>query len=397
MSTLYKASTDKPPSQQGWLEFGASLQGSEALTPPHGTLLTSSMFGVAGYSNHSKASPVLINSGFPALDQTLGFKLDFRLRIISESHNNAINRAGFSVIILDHSVIPKGIELGFWANSIFSQAGGSKPFQAVADRINGVNTNLATNYSLRILNDNYFLFGNNKLLLSGALQTYGLFPNPPGSPYNPYMTKDFLFLGDNTSSASANVELGSIAVNTMTAGTNGSDSFTGTNQEDSFNGLTGDDVMNGGGGDDWLNGGLGTDTLNGGLGNDFLIGGAGSDKFHFGFGAIFNVSLGIDTIADFNSSDLDRIVLSHATFTALPAGATLKLEDFAVVSSNSLASSCAAKIVYNSNNGTLFYNPNGSAPGFSSVSNGGGAFAQLWNGKTGTPFPIVACSSFVLA
>jgi Ca2+-binding RTX toxin-like protein len=330
-----------------------------------------------------------VNGAFPVLNRSVGFSLDFRLRVISETHL-ATNRAGFSVSLLDQGPTPQGIELGFWTNSIFSQGGGATPFQAVGQRLEGVNTTVATSYSLRILDQTYYLLANNRLLLSGAVQAYNLAALDPRLPYNPYTTPNFLFLGDNTASASASVELGTTSLDLARVGTSGADTFTGTVAADLFNGLAGNDVVLGGAGNDWLAGGAGSDILNGETGDDFLIGGIEADRFAFNSGVAFNTTqLGVDTIVDFNASALDRIRLARATFTALPAGTTLPATRFASVANDALAASSTAPIVYNSTSGRLFYNPNGSAAGFAANATAGGAFAQLWGGLTGAPFPAL--------
>ncbi|MEB3303244.1 MAG: calcium-binding protein [Cyanobacteriota bacterium] len=393
MPILYNPAAGTLPSQQGWLAFGTGLTGTQTRSA-NGTLLNSSavLSDSAGYSSHSRTAPTLVNPSFPRLDRSVGFQLDFQLRLISETHTVS-NRAGFSVTLLDQTATPQGplgIELGFWSNSIFSQTGGASPFQTVAQRADGLNTSLATNYSLRILDQAYYLLAGNRLLLSGSVQGYNLAPKDPRVPYNPYTTPNFLFLGDNTSSASASAELGTIALDGMRTGTGGADTFTGTALADTFNGLAGNDTANGGDGRDWLAGGTGADLLNGGPADDFLIGGADGDRFLFSSGAPFNTSqLGLDTIVDFNATALDRIRLARTTFTVLPAGTTLAATNFATVTSDALAATSTAAIVYNSVNGRLFYNSNGSAANFASTANGGGVFAQLWGGPTGTPFPAL--------
>lgn len=398
MPILYNASASTLPSQQGWLGFGTGLTGTQTRSP-YGTLLNSTalLADAAGYSSHSRTAPAtLVNSTFPRLDRSVGFQLDIQLRVISETHN-VTNRAGFSVTLLDQSTGPQGpqgIELGFWTNSIFSQAGGDTPLKTVAERVDGVNTTQTTNYSLRILDQAYYLLAGNRLLLSGPVKNYNLWVKDSRLPYNPYTTPNLLFLGDNTSSASANVELGTIALDGMRTGTAGADTFTGTAGADTFNGLGGNDVANGGASNDWLAGGTGSDTLNGQAGDDFLIGGANPDTFLFSSGAAFNSGqLGVDTIVDYDPAQ-DRIRLARSTFTALPAGATLPASAFANVATDALAASNAAPIVYNTANGKLFYNANGSAAGFAATPTGGGQFAQLWGGTTGTPFPALTSSIF---
>lgn len=390
--TLYNASTPTLPSQQGWLAFGG-LGGFQSPST-NGITLTSSTAGAVGYSNRA-ATPTasLVNSAFPSLNRSVGFNLDFRLQVLSANHQGN-NRAGFSVILLDQGANPRGIELGFWTNSIFSQKGGSAPFQTVGERVSNLSTTSATTYSLRMLDQAYYLLANNRLVLSGSVQDYSAWPKDPLLPFNPYTTSNFLFLGDNTRSAAATVELGSISLGNALSGTSGADTFTGTVGPDSYNGLDGADQLSGGDGSDWLAGGAGPDTLNGGGGDDMLIGGSQADRFHFSSGTSFNTSqLGLDTIVDFNPSE-DRLSLARTTFSALAAGTTLATGAFAVVASDAAAATSTASIVYNSTTGSLFYNANGNAAGFAATPAGGGQFVQLWGGTTGTQFPALTSSVF---
>jgi hypothetical protein len=52
-----------------------------------------------------------------------------------------------------------------------------------------------------------------------------------------------------------------------------------------------------------------------------------------------------------------------------------------------------AVIVYNATNGAVFYNPNGSAPGFASTPDDGGLFLQLVT-TSGVPSPLLSHSCF---
>jgi Ca2+-binding RTX toxin-like protein len=114
--------------------------------------------------------------------------------------------------------------------------------------------------------------------------------------------------------------------------------ITGTSKADTLIGWNRDDILKGLGG------------------NDTLTGGGGSDQFIFGSGRAFNsADLGIDTITDFQAN-IDTIVLDPLTF-----GAT---RTFASVTTDLAAESSNASIVYNSANGNLFYNSNGSDTGF---------------------------------
>ncbi|HEY9616828.1 MAG TPA: hypothetical protein V6C64_08310, partial [Microcoleaceae cyanobacterium] len=77
--------------------------------------------------------------------------------------------------------------------------------------------------------------------------------------------------------------------------------------------------------------------------------------------------IGIDQITGFNRWEGDKLVLGKETFTALQSvggnGFSIASE-FEIVGSDADAATSNAIIVYNSNNGNLFYNANGSAAGF---------------------------------
>jgi Ca2+-binding RTX toxin-like protein len=297
------------------------------------------------------------------------------------------------VILLDQGPTPLGIELSFWTDSIFSQTGGRDPFQTIGERVN-TSTTVATTYSLRVLDQAYYLLANNRLVLSGAIQDYSPWPKDPLLPYNPYTTPNFLFLGDNTRRAEASVELGTISLGVALSGTSTSDIYSGTASADTFNGLDGNDQLSGGASNDWLAGGAGNDILDGGAGDDLLIGGGQADRFLFSSGAIFNSSqLGVDTIVDFNPAE-DRFRLARSTFSTLAPGSTLAAGAFAVVSSDAASAISSAAIVYNNSNGALYYNPNGTAAGFASTPSAGGLFAILQGISTGSPFPTLTSGAF---
>ncbi|MEH2333956.1 hypothetical protein [Nostoc sp.] len=175
-------------------------------------------------------------------------------------------------------------------------------------------------------------------------------------------------------------------------GGSGADKIDGGSDDDNLLGGNGDDILFGSSGKDILSGDNGNDYLQGDSGDDILTGGAGSDKFAFATGSKFDIrELGVDIINDF-TPDQDNIQLSKYTFTALSNSVfptALNSADFATVTNDTLAAVSSAKIVYNSVNGSLFYNPNGSADGFADI-NSGGKFAQLG----ATSFPALTTDSF---
>lgn len=104
-----------------------------------------------------------------------------------------------------------------------------------------------------------------------------------------------------------------------------------------------------------INGGDGDDLINGGLGNDILAGGAGSDSF------VFNTGLSaknVDRISDYQDG-LDKLYLEDAIFTKIKGDANLS--DNIVTGAKALDSN--DYLIYNSGNGTLYYDADGSGAG----------------------------------
>ncbi|RQH55288.1 DUF4347 domain-containing protein [Okeania hirsuta] len=161
-------------------------------------------------------------------------------------------------------------------------------------------------------------------------------------------------------------------------GSRGNDFLYGKEGNDTLQGRLGSDHLFGGNGDDSLVGGQGRDRFNGGAGNDTLIGGASIDHFIFNTNDEFDSDdIGIDDITDFVPGQ-DIILLDKSTFTAITSdsgtGFSVNAE-FDIVTSDAEAETSEAFIVYNSNNGKLFYNANGTEAEFGS----GGEFANLTN------------------
>ncbi|MDZ8262316.1 FG-GAP-like repeat-containing protein [Nostoc sp. ChiQUE01b] len=176
--------------------------------------------------------------------------------------------------------------------------------------------------------------------------------------------------------------------NTVTFLNNLNNNITGfENSNDVINAQGGNDIIYGLSGNDLLRGGDGNDTLVGGAGNDTLVGGAGADSFVYNTDAAFDLTaVDVDAIADFNSSQGDKIILDKTTFSAIASTAGTGFSnksDFQIISN---AETSTAKIIYDAFRGQLFYNQNGSAAGFGN----GGLFATL------TGAPTLSASDFVV-
>jgi Ca2+-binding RTX toxin-like protein len=124
-------------------------------------------------------------------------------------------------------------------------------------------------------------------------------------------------------------------------------------------GNAGINYLTGNAGNDTIYGFGGSDTLTGGLGNDLLLGGASADTFVLGqafAGTTF------DTVGDYNVID-DNIWLSHSAFSGLSFGA-LAASAFTIGSG---ATTAAHRIIYNTANGDLLYDADGSGAGTASL------------------------------
>jgi len=163
--------------------------------------------------------------------------------------------------------------------------------------------------------------------------------------------------GDDTIMGGANRDLA--------YGGAGDDVIHGDTFDDTLYGGGGDDSLNGGTENDRLYGGAGEDTLQGGSGNDTLWGGRGSDRMSGGSGQdvfVFNTRIGedVDIITDFAVAQ-DRIFLDKAIFTGLSTGALAASAFVANVGGS--ATTAAHRLLYDTTNGNLYHDVNGSGSG----------------------------------
>jgi Ca2+-binding RTX toxin-like protein len=167
-------------------------------------------------------------------------------------------------------------------------------------------------------------------------------------------------------------------------GDDGNDVMSGQDGNDTLNGGAGDDTLYGGAGKDVLTGSTGNDTLFTGQGSDILTGGAGCDFFNFespiGRAGYNATTVGTSIITDFTNGQ-DLIGLSAGLFGSFGYYGQLHSADFATVKNQAEydAAACgSAKIIYNSANGSLFFNANGAEAGLGN----GSQFATVQNCPT---------------
>lgn len=213
------------PTAAGWLS-GGSFGAVTASADAQGVSITQVGNGnTVGYSNYSPLLALvlgapLVNPAFPLLNRNTGYRFTFGLELSSEAHSGNPNRAGFSVTLISadplHTGERKGIEIGFQSDRIFAQNDGSNGTGIfTAGEFNNdaqaVGAAISPNrWNLDVQGDSYSLIlaTNGATILSGALRDYR------GSGKNAYLTENFLFVGDNTSSASANFRFSYAAVTT---------------------------------------------------------------------------------------------------------------------------------------------------------------------------------------
>lgn len=144
--------------------------------------------------------------GFPILDRTVGFQVNFSIQVENESHTNN-HRAGFSVIILSDDA--RGIELAFWQNEIWAQSDDNTGgLFKHGEGVTFATTSGLIDYQVTILDDAYTLTANTTQVLTGPLRDYSKFEGFP----NPYQTPNFLFLGDDTTSAQSRIRLRLVSI-----------------------------------------------------------------------------------------------------------------------------------------------------------------------------------------
>ncbi|MDY6897764.1 MAG: hypothetical protein SWZ49_06745, partial [Cyanobacteriota bacterium] len=194
-------------------------------------------------TSDNEAYAGLNTTTIPPLDRKNGYTLSFNLEVLSEDHtsygdndkNNdgKADRAGFNVTLLGGD--RQGIELGFWENRIwvkqdeFSSTGsgyidGTNPYSTIFTQVEGVDfdTTKSVDYDLAIYGFTYTLFANNKSILSGRLRDYSKYKpttDPERRLPNPYGKSNYIFFGDNSPYAGAEVKLGDISITTTPSST----------------------------------------------------------------------------------------------------------------------------------------------------------------------------------
>jgi hypothetical protein len=194
---LYDGALGTSPTAQS-LSYGAFPGGTYHTTAAGSTTLdTTSSSGIsAGFTS---STPVV-------LDRAVGFTYRVDARVLSSTFTSG-SRAGFSLIALSSD--RRGIELGFHGDEVFAQD--DSPL-FVRDESAAFDTTAAVRrYELTVLGETYTLRADGATVLSGPVRDYSAFTPIAGFP-DPYETPNFLFLGDNSTSAAGSTQFSYVSV-----------------------------------------------------------------------------------------------------------------------------------------------------------------------------------------
>lgn len=168
------------------------------------SILDTTLAGDDGYAGWVASGTS--TSGFPVLDRMAGVQMNFTIQVESEIHTSN-NRAGFSVIVLDREA--KGIELSFWQNEIWTQSDDSTGgLFTHGEGVVFATTAGLIDYQVTFVGDTYTVTANAVPILNGPLRDYSNFEGF----LDPYETPNFLFMGDDTTSAQTRVRLHFVSV-----------------------------------------------------------------------------------------------------------------------------------------------------------------------------------------
>ncbi|MEM7127826.1 MAG: hypothetical protein AAF702_15950 [Chloroflexota bacterium] len=195
---IYDASLGTKPDEQGMLY--AALPGvAVAHSFMNGATILDTSLLATEYAGYSPSNTIVIS-------RTQGFAVRTAVQVQAETHLNN-NRAGFSIIALSGD--NQGIEIGFWPDSIWAQEGGTALELFTRAEVGSFDTTAAvTDYDLVVLDSGYAVQTAGTNVVSGQLRDY----TAATGSINPYAIPNFLFWGDDTTSASARIALESIAL-----------------------------------------------------------------------------------------------------------------------------------------------------------------------------------------
>ena len=202
---LYDGAAGTLPAAQGWVYLTNPLGGASAVQTLGGGAVNLDTTAVGGdQAGYFSQFPIFgSHPSMPTIDRLDGYNIRFDARLVSETHAGG-DRAGLSVIALS-AADGRGVEIGFWEDEIWTQ--NDAPLFTHGEGVAWNTTAALTQYDLTIIDDDYTLSAGGVPILSGPLRDYTGFGLP-------YTLTNFLFLGDDTSSARGSFDLALVEVTT---------------------------------------------------------------------------------------------------------------------------------------------------------------------------------------
>ncbi|MEM7244825.1 MAG: hypothetical protein AAF533_05745 [Acidobacteriota bacterium] len=199
-TVLYDASLGSLPSDQGWIHGTNPLPGSSSQSVVDGLYVLDSMADEDDHVGEFAKLGPLRHPNLPRLERDPGFLVSWTLRVDAEEHSRD-ERAGFSVIVL--AVDRMGVELAFWEDEIWAQT--DEPLFEHGEGVAFDTTAALVRYDLLVRFDTYTLHADGVPILIGPVKDYTA---AVIEPVNPYLISNFIFFGDDTTSARARFEMG---------------------------------------------------------------------------------------------------------------------------------------------------------------------------------------------
>jgi hypothetical protein len=208
-AVLYDGSLGTTPNQQGWIylcDFGCGA----TQTAQGGVTLLDSMAVRGDHAGYFASYPdppfSYRHPALPVLDRNAGYTIRLDLQVEAEDHGTRVDRAGFSLIAIGEDL--KGVEIGFWSGEVWTQT--DQPVFTHGEGVSFDTTQRIVRYDVCVLGDEYRLLADGNVILTGPLRDYYAADmcSCCSAPLPcPYRWPSHIFLGDDTTSARARIQL----------------------------------------------------------------------------------------------------------------------------------------------------------------------------------------------
>lgn len=186
-AVLYDGSLGTAVDAQGWTY--AALGTASATVEAGGTTFNTTAGGNSTQAGYARADQTL--------DAATGFTLRFDVQVLGELHSST-DRAGFSLVVVGKDPT-KSLELGLWTDEVWAQ--NDSPLFTHGEGASVNTTDAVHQYELAVAGGAYTLSIDGTVQLSGSMRDYTAF----SVFFDVYETPNFLFLGDDTTSAQGSV------------------------------------------------------------------------------------------------------------------------------------------------------------------------------------------------